>query len=188
MFVEEAITVFLQSVEEAVGLIVSFILFTLFGLPAATIALLVTFEIEAILDKLARDRPAFERFGATQIVVATESVWWLLSFLLIDVSAVLAGVFLVVTMVFQHTWEDNLAHGRGTFTPFVDLEMVPHSLIEGVIAGGLWLYVASGQAGLPVVAQQILAAVLLIVALDVEHVLGRRLALLIRTQAPLGAV
>lgn len=178
-FLNEFFKTLLQTVEETIGLVAMFAVFLATGnfLLAGLIGLVV-FEIEAILDKLSRGVPAFAAIGVTQIVVVTETVFWLVSFFLIQrFGAVAAGAFLTVTMILQHTWEDNLAHNRATFSPFVSAEMIPHSTLEGVIAGGAWLYVANGDAGLMGVEQAVLAIVLLIVGLGPEHVLGRRLAL-----------
>ena len=178
-FVTEFFKTLLQTLEETIGLIAMFAIFLATGsFLLAGLVGLVVFEIEAILDKLARNAPPFADLLRTQVVVVTETVFWLVSFFLIQqFGAVATGAFLTITMVFQHTWEDNLAHNRGIFSPFASAEMIPHSTIEGVIAGGAWLYVANGDAGLVGVEQAILAAVLLIVGLGVEHVLGRRLAL-----------
>lgn len=179
LFLKELFKTLLQTVEELIGLVAMFAAFQLTGsVVLAGVIGLVVFEIEAALDKVARGAPPFGNLGLTQVVVVTETVWWLVSFVLIGaLGAVAAGAFLTVTMVLQHTWEDNLAHGRGLFRPFVNLETVPASVLEGVIAGGAWLYVASGQAGVTGAEQVILAVLLLYLGLGPEHVLGRRLAL-----------
>jgi hypothetical protein len=178
-FLNELLKTLLQTFEELVGLVAMFAVVQLTGsLLLGAVIGLVVFEIEAALDKLARGVPPLGNLGLTQVVVATETVWWIVSFVLIDgFGPVAAGALLTVTMVFQHTWEDNLAHHRGLFAPFVNLETLPASVLEGVIAGGAWLYVASGQAGVTGVEQIVLAVLLLYVGLGPEHVLGRRLAL-----------
>ncbi len=181
-FLNDFVRTLIQTVVEIVVLVAMFAFWMQGNIPVVIVIGLVGFFLESIADKAARSVPIFGSLVPTIVLVVTETVEWIVAFLIFDalpqnfLAALGAGTFLFAIMIFQHTWEDNVAHGRGIFSPIVDFKTVPPSELEGIVAGGVWLYVASGVAGLVGLEQILVAVVLLFFGLSVEHALGHRLA------------
>ncbi len=103
-------------------------------------------------------------------VSVSETILWIVWLIIFNVVGIIpTTIFLLISMLVQHTIESHVFGGRAPFTPPfpIDSDVLPHTIVE-VVGATAWIYLV--QSG-TISVVGVIGAVILLVLLAVEHII-----------------